>query len=106
MIQINYNDLQLISLGEIDKKVLGPFPLFVFVYGVNCQDGISLKLTMSKQREKGEIVEPIINEMEFECSEFPYYFNIHFTIPHDKQKIIYDTFMNGLSRYNFKLKFE
>ena len=65
-------------LGNIDLNAIGRFPLYLCTYNVKCEDQISLKLTMSAMLDSGK---KIVDNLEFECKNFPYYNDVHYILP-------------------------
>ena len=70
------------SFDSFDQNVLGPFPFYSFFYGINCEDGVGLQLSMKLRKvDENEYSINIIENMNFKCEYFPFYDDIHLTIP-------------------------
>ena len=53
----------------------------MFLYDINCEDGVGLQLTMKNTKEETIV----IDKMDLVCEYFPFYDDIHLTIPKEKQ---------------------
>ena len=47
----------------------------------------------------------VIDKMDFGCEHFPFYDNIHLTIPKDQQLVIHDHFKLTTDLFDFKMEF-
>ena len=73
-------------------NALGPFPFYMFLMGVNCEDGVGLQLTMKERKGSSTSDIAVIDKMDFDCEYFSFWDNIHLTIPKVQQKLIKDKF--------------
>ena len=74
------NDAVLQGFNDIDWRAYGDFPFYSYVYGISCDDGIKIQLTM-KPHDDHNNENLIVNELDLKCEFFEYWDNVHFTIP-------------------------